>query len=99
MTSAFTPFSVRVTARFERDYRKLLKDHPDISELYARVIRILAADPYNRSRTHPIKKLTSVKPGEGQYRIRFFRFRFIYDIESQVVFLKHCRLRREDTYT
>ncbi len=92
-------FSVRVTARFERDYRKLLKDHPDISEHYARVIRVLAKDPYNRSRTHPIKKLASVKPGDGQYRIRFLRFRYIYDIEGQTVFLKHCRLRREDTYT
>jgi mRNA-degrading endonuclease RelE of RelBE toxin-antitoxin system len=91
-------FSVRVTARFERDYRKILKDHPDISTYYARAITILAADPHNRSRAHPIKKLASVKPGDGQYRIRFLRFRFIYDIESQTVFLKHCRLRREDTY-
>jgi mRNA-degrading endonuclease RelE of RelBE toxin-antitoxin system len=95
MTSAF---SVQVTARFERDYRKILKDHPDISAYYHRVITILAADPYNRSRTHPIKKLASVKPGDGQYRIRFLRFRFIYDIDVQAVFLKHCRLRREDTY-
>jgi len=91
-------FSVQVTARFERDYRKILKDHPDISAHYARAITILAADPYNRRRSHPIKKLSSVKPGEGQYRIRFLRFRFIYDIDGQVVFLKHCRLRSEDTY-
>jgi mRNA-degrading endonuclease RelE of RelBE toxin-antitoxin system len=69
-----------------------------MTEHYVSVITILAADPCNRSRIHPIKKLASVKPGDGQYRIRFLRFRFIYDIDGQAVFLKHCRLRREDTY-
>jgi len=77
-------FSVQVTARFERDYRKILKDHPDISAHYARAITILAADPYNRRRSHPIKKLSSVKPGEGQYRIRFLRFRFSHEPTQRI---------------
>lgn len=91
-------FSVLVTARFERDYQKLLKGHPELGAHYARVIAILAEDPYNRSQSYPIRKLVSVKPGDGQYRIRSLRFRFIYDIEDRTVFLKYCSLRREDTY-
>jgi mRNA-degrading endonuclease RelE of RelBE toxin-antitoxin system len=75
-------FSVEVTTRFERDYRKLLKLHPDIAEQYARVVAILARDPFNRSGSHPIKKLAGVKPSDGQYRIKFFRYRFIYDIDG-----------------
>lgn len=95
MTSAF---SVQITAAFEREYRKLLKGHPDLYLHYARVIAILSQDPFNRSRSHPIKKFTGVKPGYGQYRIRFGRFRFVYDTQGQNVFLKYCGLRREDTY-
>ena len=51
------------------------------------------------ARTHAIKKPASVKRGDGQYRVRFRRFRFTYDIQGQAVFLKHCRLRREDEIT
>ena len=36
--------------------------------------------------------------GNGQYRIRAGRFRFRYDAEEQVVYLKTCALRREGTY-
>ena len=60
--------------------------------------RSLPKTPYNRSRSHAIEKLASVKPGDGQYRIRFAPFRFICDIEGQTVFLKYCGLRREGTY-
>jgi len=91
-------FSVLVTARFEREYRKILAAHPEIAEHYRRVVEILSVDPYNRSRRYPIKKMIGVKPGDGLYRIRFLRFRFIYDIASRVVYLKYCGLRREDTY-
>src|SRR4051812_26636541 len=92
------PFSVLVTARFERDYRKLLKAHTDLGDQFHQVVTALSSDPFNHSRSHPIKKLVGIKPGDGQYRIRFKRFRFIYDIEGRVVFLKHCRLRDEGTY-
>ena len=43
-------------------------------------------------------RLTAGGAGDGQYRIRMRRFRFIYDIDGQTVFLKACALRREDTY-
>ena len=39
-----------------------------------------------------------MKQGDGQYRIRLGRFRFRYDLEGQVVYLKACSLRSEETY-
>jgi mRNA-degrading endonuclease RelE of RelBE toxin-antitoxin system len=95
MTPAFT---VIATAHFDRELRKLGRRHAELSDHYALVLAILETDPYNRSRTHPIKKLENVPAGEAQYRIRLGRFRFRYDIEEQTVYLKRCSLRREDTY-
>jgi mRNA-degrading endonuclease RelE of RelBE toxin-antitoxin system len=91
-------FRVITTSRFERELKKLAAHHPGLAELFRRVIEILRADPYNRSRQHPIKKLAAVPADEGQYRIRSGRFRFRYDIDGQAVYLKACSLRREDTY-
>lgn len=94
-----TPESLVVaTSHFERDLKKLVGRHPEIAEHYANIIGILKADPYNRTRSHAIKRLEAVSAGEGQYRIRAGHFRFRYDIEGQVVYLKACGLRREDTY-
>jgi len=42
--------------------------------------------------------MKDLRTGDGQYRIRFGRFRFRYDIERPVVYLKTCGIRREDTY-
>jgi mRNA-degrading endonuclease RelE of RelBE toxin-antitoxin system len=95
MTSAF---EVRTTAHFDRDFRTLLRRHRELVGRYAQVVDILQTDPYNRTFSHPVKKLTDVKPGVGQYRIRAGRFRFRYDIEGNVVYLKTCSLRREETY-
>jgi mRNA-degrading endonuclease RelE of RelBE toxin-antitoxin system len=91
-------FAVFVTARFERDYRALLKRHPEVAIDYAHLLGILSVDPYNRTRKYPIRKLEQVAAGEGQYRIRSGRFRFRYDIEGTSVYLKYCGLRRENTY-
>ena len=93
-----SPFSVYVTARFERDYQALLKRHPELAADYAAVVGILSVDPYNHARKYPIKKLEQVVAGEGQYRFRSGRFRFRYDINETSVYLKYCGLRREDTY-
>lgn len=95
MTPAFT---VVATAHFEREFRRLRSRHAELTDLFARALAILETDPYNRSRTHPIKKLENLPAGEAQYRIRLGRFRFRYDIEGQRVYLKRCSLRREDTY-
>jgi len=60
---------------------------------------VLEADPYNRSQSHDIKKLTDAPRGAGQYRLRAGRFRFRYDIYGEEVVLGDVSLRREDTYS
>ena len=91
-------FNVRAIPRFRRTARSLTKRHPELAEIYIEAIAILRVDPYNRSGTHPIVKLTAVKPGDGQYRLRLRRWRFRYDIEDQDVVLYSCGLRNEGTY-
>lgn len=91
-------FDVQTTKHFDRTLKKLARAHPELREEYEAILPILADDPHNRTRRHPIKKLAAVGLGEGQYRIRMSRFRFLYDIEKHTVFLKACALRREDTY-
>ena len=44
------PFLVTATGRFERELKKLAAYHPTLPGLFRRVIDILKADPYNRSR-------------------------------------------------
>ena len=95
MTPAFT---VLTSPHFERLFRALRKKHPVLDTLRADIVSVLSSDPYNRLGTHPIKKLTAVKKGEGQYLLRLKRFRFRYDIDENEVLLKRCDLRREDTY-
>ena len=91
-------FVVINTSQFERAYHKLIRHHAALSDYYERAISILERDPYNRTRLHPIKKLKDVRAGDGEYRIRFGHFRFRYDIERQVVYLKTCGMRREGRY-
>jgi mRNA-degrading endonuclease RelE of RelBE toxin-antitoxin system len=93
-----SPFFIRTTPRFERQFRRLLKGHPELVDRCAEAITILAGDPYNRSRAHNIMKLEGVNMGAGQYRLRVRRWRFRYDIVGQEVVLHSCSLRREDTY-
>ena len=91
-------FSVETTAAFMRWFSKLARKHAELPGLLADAEAILAADPYNRTCAHNIKKLTAIPRGEGQYRLRIGRWRFRYDIYNQVVLLVDCSLRREDTY-
>jgi mRNA-degrading endonuclease RelE of RelBE toxin-antitoxin system len=93
-------FAVITTRQFDRESGKLLRSHVDFDGHLAYAIETLSGDPYNISRAHPIKKLTTVPAGEGQYRLRSGRFRFRYDVDAkqQTVYLKACSLRREDTY-
>jgi mRNA-degrading endonuclease RelE of RelBE toxin-antitoxin system len=91
-------FTVLTTAHFDRLAKSLRKQHQEFTARYEEGILILREDPYNRTRRYPIKKLTNIPPGEGQYRLRLGRFRFRYDIEGQEVILSRCGLRREDTY-
>jgi len=91
-------FTVLTTAHFDRLLKKLAPKHPELVERFEEAVAVLSADPYNKSRKHPIKKLQGVPSGEGQYRIRSGRFRFRYDIAEREVVLLYCGLRREDTY-
>jgi mRNA-degrading endonuclease RelE of RelBE toxin-antitoxin system len=92
------PFSVRVTPHCERLIKGLNKQHPDFITHYEKAISILSSDPYNRKRSHQIKKLKNIAPGEGAWRLRLGRWRFRYDIWDQQVELSYCGLRREHTY-
>lgn len=91
-------FVVRTVPRFDRFAKALRKQHPDFTAFYRDCIAILAKDPYNTSGTHPIKKLTNVSQGAGQYRLRLRRWRFRYDIYDDTVLLTYCGLRDESTY-
>ena len=93
------PFSVRTTPHFDRLAKRLTKRHPEFVDHLSTILVILESDPHNQSRSHAIRKLTGVSPGEGQYRLRSGRWRFRYDIYGQDVVLHYCGLRREDTYT
>jgi mRNA-degrading endonuclease RelE of RelBE toxin-antitoxin system len=64
---------------------------PALEEL----LRILRQDPHNRTGQHNIKKLTGLKPGEGQWRIRWREYRLRYDIFGSEVVLHSFRHRKE----
>lgn len=91
-------FIVRTTPRFDRLLDKLSRRHPDLAPRFADALTILKTDPYNRTRTHRIKKLQDVAPEDGLYRLRLGRWRFRFNIWDQVVELTYCGLRREETY-
>jgi mRNA-degrading endonuclease RelE of RelBE toxin-antitoxin system len=91
-------FSVQTSPHFERLFKKLRRHHPDLPRLFQEALEILEADPYNRTRRHPIKKLAGSHE-DGQWRLRLARFRFRYDIAGQTVEVKSCGLRSEDTYS
>lgn len=91
-------YRVVTTSHFDRLMKKLAPKHTELVERFEEALAILSADPYNKSRTHPIKKLEGGAAGEGQYRLRSGRFRFRYDLEGQEVVLLYCGLGREDTY-
>jgi len=91
-------FEVVLSTHFGRELKKLTRARAEAATENEGILPILRTDPYNRTRRHPIEKLEGVKPGDGRYRIRMKRFRFRYDIDGRVVYLKACSLRREDTF-
>jgi len=91
-------YSVVTTSHFDRLLKKLAPLHPELGERFEEAISILSADPSNKTRKYPIKKLKGVPEADGQYRLRSGRFRFRYDIAGREVVLLYCGLRREDTY-
>jgi hypothetical protein len=50
-------FDVRTTPRFDRLFKKLAGGHREAIEILSQAVAMLKADPYNRTRQHPIKKV------------------------------------------
>ena len=90
-----SPFRVLTTPAFEREFRKSSKRNPDLLTALDESLAILQEDPHNRSGQHQIKKLAGVKPGEGQWRLRWRDYRLRYDIFGEEVVLHSFRHRRE----
>jgi mRNA-degrading endonuclease RelE of RelBE toxin-antitoxin system len=86
---------VVATPAFEREFRKLAKGNPALLGAFDELLAIVQEDPYNQSGQHKIKKLSGLKPGEGQWRIRWRDYRMRYDIFGQEVVLHSFRHRRE----
>jgi hypothetical protein len=67
-------FRVGSTARFDRLAKANLKRHREFAHVFDRALAILEEDPLNSTRKHPVGKLSDVKPGAGQYRLRLGRW-------------------------
>jgi mRNA-degrading endonuclease RelE of RelBE toxin-antitoxin system len=91
-------YSVLTTGHFDRLLKKLAPKHPDLVERFEEAIGILSLDPYNKSHKYPIKKLTEVPAGEGQYRLRSGEARVRHDVAGREVVVLYCVLRGEDSY-
>ena len=91
-------FRVQSTSGFDRLAKAFRKRHREFPDVFDHAVAILEKDPLNHTRKHPIGKLSHVKPGDGQYRLRLGRWRFRYDVSGAKVTLRYCGLRREDTY-
>jgi len=88
-------FRVVATPSFEREFRKLSQRNTKLANASEELIAILAEDPHGRTGNYPIKKLEGLKPGEGQWRIRWREYRLRYDIFGNEVVLHSFRHRKE----
>jgi mRNA-degrading endonuclease RelE of RelBE toxin-antitoxin system len=86
---------VLTTPSFEREFKRLIRKNPGIRKLLEQTIGILEADPLNVTRSHDIKQLKDIRPGEGQFRIRKGEWRLRYDVSGRDVILHSFRHRRE----
>lgn len=88
-------FRVVTTPSFEREFRKLSQRNAKLLDALDELIGALAEDPHGRSGQHAIKKLEGLKPGDGQWRIRWREYRLRYDIFGSEVVLHSFRHRKE----
>jgi mRNA-degrading endonuclease RelE of RelBE toxin-antitoxin system len=89
------PFRVVTTPAFEREFRKSSRGNAALLDALDELLAILAEDPHNRSGQHQAKKLAGLKPGEGQWHIRWRDYRLRYDIFGHEVVLHSFRHRKE----
>ncbi len=90
-------YRVLVTPAFERDVRRWTKRDRSLLSNVKKIVSILARDPWNSRRLHPIRKLAGVNPGGGQWRIRIGGYRLRYDIIGRDVVLYSFK-RRDQAY-
>jgi mRNA-degrading endonuclease RelE of RelBE toxin-antitoxin system len=83
------------TAGFERDVRRATRRDSVLLTRLAGALEILENDPMNFSRHYDISKLTGIKAGQGQWRLRVGDYRIRYDIFGRDVVLYTFRHRRE----
>jgi mRNA-degrading endonuclease RelE of RelBE toxin-antitoxin system len=88
-------YRVLTTPSFEREFKKLIKKNPEIGKYLEQTVEILESDPQNVTRSHDIKQLKDIKPGEGQFRIRKGEWRLRYDVSGRDVVLHSFRRRME----
>jgi len=88
---------VLTTPAFEREFRAISKRDSMLVDALEELIEILSDDPHNRSGRHKIKKLAGLKPGEGQWRVRWRDYRLRYDVIGSEVVL-HSFRHRKDAY-
>lgn len=91
------PFRVLTTPAFEREFRAISKKGSVLVRALEELIEILSNDPHNCSGRHKVKKLGGLKPGEGQWRVRWRDHRLRYDIFGSEVVL-HSFRHRKDAY-
>ena len=84
-----------VTQGFKRDVRRITRRNPSLASIVGEMISTLEEDPHNTTGRHNIKKLTSVKAGDGQWRIRSGDYRLRYDLHGNDIILFSFRHRRE----
>ncbi|HZZ17209.1 MAG TPA: type II toxin-antitoxin system RelE/ParE family toxin [Candidatus Sulfotelmatobacter sp.] len=90
-------FRVLSTPAFEREFRAIARHDARMTHVLKELIQTLSQDPHNRGGEHKIKKLAGLKPGEGQWRMRWQDYRLRYDIFSNEVVL-HSFRHRKDAY-
>jgi mRNA-degrading endonuclease RelE of RelBE toxin-antitoxin system len=88
-------FRVLTTPAFEREFRRTSRGDAILVQAVEELLAILRQDPHNRTGQHKIKKLTGLKPGEGQWRIRWREYRLRYDIFGKDVVLHSFRHRKQ----
>lgn len=90
-------FRVLTTPAFERGFRTISRKDSQLASALEELTEILSNDPHNRSGRHKIKKLAGLKPGEGQWRVRWRDYRLRYDVFGNEVVL-HSFRHRKDAY-
>ncbi len=88
-------FRILTTPAFERDFRKISKGDTTLVKVLEELLAILREDPHNRGGQHKIKKLMGLKPGQGQWRIRWREYRLRDDIFGDEVVLHSFRHRKQ----